>query len=284
MLETIGFAVIAMLAFGVNDIIFKRASQKGATAHNIMMTLSLSMFPPLALYGLLSEALVPHPAALWGSLGAAFTYVAFYNFSRALQAGAVSVAVPVFRLFFVGTAILAIVFLNEPLTAWKVLGLVVAVLAVWLLLATSATTKAEISREALARILLAALIGGVPFFFFKLGLVHGASTASVLFCQSFALALISTVASVLIDKKFYAPRVAVQHGIAFGLIQAFGFAILLEGMVRGEASILVPISQLSFLVSAVAGVVLWKEHVTERKLIGIGAAVAAVLTLGVAAK
>lgn len=284
MLQTIGFAIIAMLAFGVNDVIFKRAARHGATAHHMMMVLSLTMLPTMALFGLATGTLIADRAALWGAVGGCFTYVAFYNFSRALQAGAVSVAVPVFRLFFVGTAVLSVLFLDEPLTILKVAGLLAAVLAVWLLLAQGAAGRAEISREAFIRIIIAAVLGSAPFFFFKLGLVKGGTVAAVMVSQAITVSAIATFAVFAIERKVNAPKVALQHGIVFGLIQAFGFGILMYGMVRGEASILVPIAQLSFLVSAAVGMVAWKEQVTARKLAGIAAAVAAVVLLGMAAR
>lgn len=282
MFETIGFAVIALLAFGVNDVIFKRAAQKGATAHHMMMILALTMLPVIAAYGVISHTLIPHPGALWGAVGGCFTYFAFYNFSKSLQQGAVSIAVPVFRLFFVGTALLSIIFLRESLTSLKIVGLISGVLAVWLLLAQGASTKSEISREALTRIILAAVLGSFPFFFFKLGLVAGATMPSVIVCQAITVSTIATVAVYLKERKVNAPAVALRHGIVFGVIQAFGFGILLEGMVRGEASILVPIAQLSFLVSAVVGIAIWKEAFTVRKVLGILAAVGAVVLLGLA--
>lgn len=283
MFETIGFAVIALLAFGVNDVIFKRAAQRGATAHHMMMVLALTMLPVIVAYGMLSGTLVVHAGALWGAVGGCFTYFAFYNFSKALQAGAVSVAVPVFRLFFVGTAILSIVFLHESLTWLKVVGLACGVLAVWLLLAQSGGAS-EISREALGRIVGAAVLGSAPFFFFKIGLLRGATMASVIVCQAITVSTIATIAVFLKERNVAAPRVAVQHGVVFGVIQAFGFGILLEGMVRGEASVLVPIAQLSFLVSAVVGIALWNETLSKRKVAGILAAVGAVVLLGLASR
>ncbi len=284
MLDTIGFAIIAMIAFGVNDLIFKRAASRGIAPHQIMLTSTIPMWLVFTVWGATSGSLVPHPAALWGAAAAAFGYFAFYNFSKVLQSGAVSIAVPVFRLFFVVTAVLAIVFLNEPLSGLKLAGLAAAVLAVWLLLASQRTRSAEISREAMTRILVAALVGGVPFLFFKLGLVHGATPASVVVAQSFVLSLISIGTAYYIDHGIKASGAALAHGVVFGLIQALGFGILVVSMVKGEASIVVPIGQLSFVVSALVGIAFLKEALTRRKVAGIVAAVTAVLLLALAAR
>lgn len=234
------------------------------------------------IWGMVTKSLSYHPGALWGAAASAFGYFAFYQFSRVLQSGAVSIAVPVFRLFFVVTAVLAIVFLNEPLTALKALGLVVAVLSVWLLLGNQGGKSSEISRESIIRILIAALVGGVPFVLFKLGLIYGASPIAVVVAQSSVGAVIAIFMARIIDKRFTTSNVAIQHGIAFGVVQALGFGILVASMVKGEASIVVPIGQLSFLVSALVGVAFLGERFSIRKLCGVSAAVGAVALLAIA--
>ena len=55
--------------------------------------------------------------------------IAYY---RALSAGPVSVVVPIFGLFLVGSSVVGIAFLEEALTARKAVGIVLAVIAVFL--------------------------------------------------------------------------------------------------------------------------------------------------------
>ena len=55
--------------------------------------------------------------------------IAYY---RALSTGPVSVVVPIFGLFLVASSVVGIVFLDETLTARKALGIVLAVVAVFL--------------------------------------------------------------------------------------------------------------------------------------------------------
>jgi transporter family protein len=55
--------------------------------------------------------------------------IAYY---RALSTGPVSVVVPIFGLFLVASSVVGIVFLDEALTARKALGIVLAVVAVFL--------------------------------------------------------------------------------------------------------------------------------------------------------
>jgi len=282
MIETVGFALVALVCNGVNDLIFRRGSQLGATPHHLMMTLLLTMMPLLVAYGVMSRALAWHPAALWGTLAAAFGYVAFYKFSQVLRAGAASVAVPVFRLFFIVSALLTILLLGESLSPIKLTGLLSAVAAVWCLLGGVASNT-EITTNAKVQLIIATVCAGIPFYLFKLALNQGASPATVLVAQTLGGALIATVVSCWIDKGFKPSKVSVIHGVAFGAINTLGFGLLVEAMARGEASILVPIAQLSFLIAVLVGLVWYREKVSARKLMGIGFAVSAVLLLGMAA-
>ncbi len=55
--------------------------------------------------------------------------------------------------------------------------------------------------------------------------------------------------------------------------------MLMEALARGEASVVVPIAQLGFVVTALLGVIVMREAVTGRKLLGIGLAIAALASL-----
>jgi uncharacterized membrane protein len=57
----------------------------------------------------------------------------------------------------------------------------------------------------------------------------------------------------------------------------------MEALSRGEATIVTPVSQLSFVVAVLLGIMFLKEPVTARKASGLAAAVGAVVLLGIAA-
>jgi len=65
-------------------------------------------------------------AGITGALGFLFFY-------RALQQGIVSVVIPISSLYILVAVILAVVFLHEPLTVKKLLGIVSAIIAIILL-------------------------------------------------------------------------------------------------------------------------------------------------------
>ncbi|MDZ7688102.1 MAG: EamA family transporter [Halobacteriales archaeon] len=58
--------------------------------------------------------------------------VGILAYYRALELGPVSVVVPIFGMFIVGSAVVGVVFLDESVTARKVVGVALAVVAVYL--------------------------------------------------------------------------------------------------------------------------------------------------------
>jgi uncharacterized membrane protein len=59
-------------------------------------------------------------------------------------------------------------------------------------------------------------------------------------------------------------------------VALFGATIfLLHGMAAGQASLLVPIAQMGFIVAALLGIFVLRERLTPRKAIGLIAALAA---------
>ena len=68
-------------------------------------------------------------------------------------------------------------------------------------------------------------------------------------------------------------------GATAAVLLLFGLVMLLAGLARGEASVLVPIAQLSFVVTAGLGLVLLHETLTLRKGCGLAFAIAALICL-----
>src|SRR6185295_13571003 len=141
----VSLALGAMLLLGLVDLVYKRGAAAGVQAHHFIMLQGWFFLPAIVCYGLVTGTLAPAPYMLWGMAAGLFVFVALYNFARALASGAVSIIAPIFRLSFTVTTALAVLILAEPLTAWKLAGLVAALLAVWLLLGAAAGGPAALT-------------------------------------------------------------------------------------------------------------------------------------------
>jgi uncharacterized membrane protein len=239
--------------------------------------------PTVALYGWATGSLEFSAAAIqWGALAGVFALVGFYNFAHSLRTGSISINAPIFRLSFVLTAALAVLFLGEPLTQYKVAGIALALAAVWLLLGAPAPGDAagrRESRSSLVRVLIATATVGVGNFVYKLGLQAGANPASMITAQGVVVITLATVFVGAVDRRIRPSVAALRYAPRAAVVLAFAFAFMVEGMARAQASVVVPIAQMGFVVTALLGFLFLREPFTARKGAGLAAALAALASL-----
>src|SRR2546428_10550261 len=136
-------------------------------------------FTPCALlYGLATGTLAFNAAALWGAVAGVCAVVGYYNFAYSLKSGSVSTNATIFRLSFAITVALAVLVLGEPLTAPKLAGLVLVVVAAWLLGVVPRGGTGGLGREnrsSIMRVLGATGVAGILSFVFEMGQRVGAA-------------------------------------------------------------------------------------------------------------
>jgi drug/metabolite transporter (DMT)-like permease len=275
----LGFALGAMLFFGLGDIVYKRAAMAGVKAHHFLMVQSWGFAAAVALYAALTGTLRFVAGSAWGLLAGLFMFTGFYNFAKSLHEGSISINAPVFRLSFVLTAALAIALLGEPLTAWKAAGIALALAAAWLLLGGKVDEGRKESAASLARVLIATVAVGIGNFIYALGLRQGATAASLILLQAAVVVSLSTVFVWRTDGRVRPSGLVVRHAPRASLTLALAFVFMVEAMGRGQASVAVPIAQMGFVVTALLGFAFLGEGFTARKGVGIVAAVAALASL-----
>jgi drug/metabolite transporter (DMT)-like permease len=273
----IEYAIGAMLCFGLGDLIYKRGAAAGAEAHRFMMVQTWFFMPAVTLYAWITGTLAFGPGALWGALAGLFVIIGYYNFAFSLKSGSVSIVAPVFRLSFALTAVLAMLFLGEPLTVQKVAGLALALAAVWMLLGAPVGTIAAqgLARTPLARILVATAAVAVANFIYKLGLRAGATPATLVSAQACVAVTLATAFAARIDRGIRPSAVALRHAPFAAIALSTAFILMVKGLELGEASVLVPVAQMGFVVTASLGFLFLREPFTLRKGAGLVAALAA---------
>ena len=277
----IPYALGAMLLFGVGDLIYKRGAAAGALPHQFLMVQSWVFLPTVAVYGLLTGSLVFVRGTLWGLPVGVFVLTGFYNFAYSLKSGPVSVNAPVFRLSFVITAGLAVALLGEPLTAYKIAGISLALAAVWLLLGAPAAADAGRyeTRSSLMRVLIATAAVGIGNFIYKFGLHVGATPASLIVAQATVVVTCSTTLTRVIDRRIRPSRAVLRNAPLAGVAIALAFCMMVESLARGDASVMVPVAQMGFVATSLFGFVFLREPFSIRKGAGLVAALTALASL-----
>jgi drug/metabolite transporter (DMT)-like permease len=276
----IGYALGAMVFFGLGDLLYKRGVAAGALPHHLLMAQSWVFLPSVVLFGVITGSLTFVPGTLWGTVAGLFMLLGFYNFAHSLTSGAVSINAPIFRLSFVITAALGVFLLGEPFDRYKVVGIALALAAVWLLLAAPAAGDAKRleSRASLVRVAVATVAVGIGNVIYKYGLRAGATPASLIVAQAAVVVPLATATAGAKDHSIRPPGVALCYASAAAIVLAVAFALMVEGLARGDASVVVPIAQMGFGVTALIGFLVLREPFTARKGAGLVAALAALAT------
>jgi drug/metabolite transporter (DMT)-like permease len=272
------YAFIALVCYGLSDFIYKQTAAAGIQADHFLMVQGWFFCPLVVIYAFATHTFVPASAALWGALAGAFIFIGFYCFIRSLATGSVSTNASIFRLNFIVTVLLVVALLGEPLTPGKIAGLALALLATWLLVGAGVAADrgpGDAPSGSLVQIGVATLAFGTSSFFHTVGLRHGAAPETLAVAQAALFAPLATVLVYVADRKLRPPRVTFRYSAA-AAIALFGATIfLLRSVAGGQASVLVPITQMGFIVAALLGIFVLRERVTVRKAIGLASALAA---------
>jgi drug/metabolite transporter (DMT)-like permease len=271
------YAFGAMLCFGVSDLIYKRAATAGVPSHQFLMGQAW-LFAPTAIALAIATGGPVTPAALWGMAAGACSFIAFYNFSRSLATGSISVNAPIFRMSFTLTAALAVVILGEPLTPLKLAGLVGAPFAAWLLLG-GAPAGRPVAAASLVRVGIATVAMGVAGFLYKMGLLAGATPPVMVAAQAAVFMPTATVFSTLRERRVWPSAATLRYGPAAGLVLLAAFLLMIQALARGQASVIVPIAQMGFVATALFGFAFLGEPFDGRKAAGLAIAAAAMVCL-----
>ncbi len=282
MSPSIAYALGALLLYGLADFVYKRGAAAGALPHRFLMVQTWFFSPLALLYGILSGSLRFNAGALWGLAAGVLVVIGYYNFAWSLRHGAVSTNATIFRLSFVVTTTLAVVVLGEALTAPKLAGMALAFLAVWLLLAVPGAGSADENLErnaSLARVLVATVAVGFASFTYKLGLRQGAVPIALVLAQGAVAMTLATAFAAYVDRNIHPSRAALTHAPISAILLVGAFTLLAKGLEHGEASVVVPIAQMGFVVTALLGFIVLREPLVPRKVAGLVVALLALTSL-----
>jgi len=90
---------------------------------------------------------------------------------------------------------------------------------------------------------------------------------------------LATVFGYVAEGRFNPPRVTWNYAAPAALLLAFAFMLMASSLVTGQASVLVPVAQMGFVITAAAGIFLLGEATSARKIAGLLAAIAALVCL-----
>lgn len=134
-MEYLLWVLVALVAYAMVAPLTSATTQDAPAA--VVLFLSTAVFLVLTLVVLvLTDSADPtyavQPAAGYIYVAGVFLGVGILSYFTALEVGPVSVVVPIYGMFIVGSSVIGILFLDEALSATRVAGIGCAVLAIYL--------------------------------------------------------------------------------------------------------------------------------------------------------
>lgn len=294
----VALALGAMSCLGLSDLLNKRAMRVGVRRTQFLVVQSI-FFTLTTLILLPVVGGMEWSRELWYAVACgAITFVSYVFVLKALETGEASVAVPIYRMGFGVTVVLAVALLGEEVTPVRMLGFILIVVALIALTAISGNGRERATYQsseglpvgrkdpvrtsavlAAAFAMVAMVTIGTKGFLYKVGVDEGASPATFALVQSLTFLPIAVTYAYSADRSLGIDRLTWSHAPWNGILTALASVLLLASLIQGDASVSVPISQLCFVVTAVLAILVFREHPTVWRVLGVLSAVFAVVLL-----
>ena len=271
-----------MLFAGVLDVIYARYSRKRPVTGYYLFVIGLVMIVgQAALLALVDVPIVfSQKAAAWGIFAGAIVMVANAMLVESLGRINVSLGSTIYRLNTIGVVIFAVVFLHEALTAPKLGGIALGIVAVVLLYQHGGRSGHE--RLLLASVSLAigaSLLRATFGIMSKVGLTDGTDAFLFMLYIAIGWTLAAMAYGVIRRQPKGALRNVIPYAVGSGALICLVVSFLLLGLRTGEASVVIPIANMSFVVALLTSAAFRMERFTGRKLVAVATAAVAIALL-----
>lgn len=212
-----------------------------------------------------------------------FCFILFFNVNALTIQKVGMVITSIFqKLSLIAPVTIGLVFFSEAITSWKIIGIVLTIIAIILVSVKGKTSQNSITEYWYLPILVffgSGLIECVLFILQEKGMVEEAGLA---FSSTlFLLAGSWGVLYILIKQSFPITRNEIAAGVMLGIPNFFTIYLIIKGLELGwEGSVLFPLNNVGVIIcTAIIGVIIFKEKLTRLNIIGLFCSLLAVFLL-----
>lgn len=269
------FALFSLGLLGVSDFLYKWGQRWEIRAGPFMLLQNLAYVPNALALAWWRGDLAWAPGLLLGLLNGLLAFTAFLFLLLAMRRGEAVALVPIVRLNFAVTAALTVALLGESLSWAKGAGLLLAALAV--LAGGGGLLTAGGDRRSLLLAVSAMCLFGLIGLFYKLALRLGAPPAAITAAQGMGVTLAAVPFALWRGDPLPRRGPSLWAPLACGVLTSSSYVCLAVAFTHGEAVVVAPIAQLSFVLTGMLAVAFLGERLTLRKGAGVGFAALSVV-------
>ena len=277
-----GFALLSLLCAGVLDVVFGRYSGRRQLTGAYLVGIGLIVV--LGQTVVLAIARVPlawdTSAALWGTLAGAVLMCANALLIESLAGINVSLGSTIYRLNTIAVVAFAVAYLDEPLTAPKLAGVLLGVLAVVLLYHRGGRGgDNRLLRFSVWLVIVAALLRAAFGVLAKIGVSGGTDPFLLMIYIGVGWTVAAILYGTLRRKRVAANTGVLRYAAMSGTLVCLVASFLLLGLRVGEASVVIPIANMSFVAALLISAASGMERLTMQKILAVASAALAIVLL-----
>ena len=276
------FAILSLMFGGLNEVVFKRYSAKirsrGVMISGIGLVWMLLLLIDVSIRG---DTIDFNSTGInYGLVAGFFVAVANILLLESLRHMEVSLGSTIYRLNTIAVVILSVIFLGEVMSLLKLSGIACGFVAVILLYRhqTSKGSHREL-KLGLALVLIGALCRAIYGVVTKAGLVAGSDMDLLLLMSALCWVASGIFYARFVEHRYALTRTKIGYSILSGCLVYGIVRTLLSALSLGEASVVITIANLSFLMALLVALLLKMERISGRKILAMGFAVSAIALL-----
>jgi len=279
------FATLSMLFAGLNDVVFKRYSEKERSRGMYVLGIGLvwTILQSATFWFKGTPFIIDRTTLLFGFSAGVFLTLSNLLLIESLTHINVSLGSTIYRLNTIGVILLSVVFLGETVGVFKVTGILMGICGVLLLY-----QKSHPDRENRTFILffsvaiIASIFRATYGVITKGGILQQADPEIMLLLISSCWIVGGGLYAIGRERRFRFTRKKMVYSFLSGLLVYLIANCLMSAVKIGEASIVIPIANMSFVIALALSVRLGMETLTLRKIGAIVCAALSILLLSLA--
>lgn len=278
----VGFALVSFLFAGLNDLVFKRYALSERSSGMLVLGIGIVWTAiQLAAFGALGRPLrMDGTTLVYGGVAGALLVGSNLLLIESLRHVELSLGSTIYRLNTVAVAVLSSVVLAEPLGVLKVTGIGLGVVAV-LLLSHRPAWHPPGPRHGVfvAAVIAAALLRATYGVVTRKAMLAHVAPEPLLLLVSASWIVGGAAYALAKDRRLRFTREKVRYSALSGTLVFIIVYALMRAVEHGQASVVIPIANMSFLVALAVSLATRMESLTARKVLAVCVAVAAIVVL-----
>jgi len=282
MKSSIIFALLSLIFAGINDVVFKKYSNKDRSRGMFVFGIGIIWtFLQVVVFNIQDISFSYDFVSIrYGLTAGLLLTISNILLLESLKNIDVSLGSTIYRLNTVGVVILSFFVLHEPLGLFKIIGIISGMIAVILLFNKGKITFQHRNFTSFFLIAVAAsLIRATYGIVTKMGISSNAEPSIMLLLFSLSWIIGGALYAKLREKRFIITRKKIIYSIVSGILVFLIVNFLVLALEYGQANIVIPIANMSFVFALLISITLRMEVLTLRKCCAVGFAVISIVLL-----